>query len=213
MPSSAVLVDNTKLSRTDIFVHRVESFLNVASGGVIFALVCLAAANVIGRKLLNAPLPGFIDWVEQFMAVFAFFGLAYCQREGGHIRMDILVGRLRGRGLWLAEFLSVALMLLLTTALIYGGWFHFLRSFDFGSPSWSRDSSIDIELPLWPAKLIVPLSMALLWARLALQLWGYGRALRLNQENPTAVPLVLDTVALAAHEANAAEGSDGGPAD
>ena len=31
------------------------------------------------------------------MAVFAFLGLAYCQREGGHIRMDIVVDASRGR--------------------------------------------------------------------------------------------------------------------
>jgi TRAP-type mannitol/chloroaromatic compound transport system permease small subunit len=42
----------------------------------------------------------------------------------------------------------------------------------------SRDSSIDIGLPLWPAKLVVPLAFTLLWLRLVLQLWGYGRAFR-----------------------------------
>jgi hypothetical protein len=40
-----------------------------------------------------------------------------------------------------------------------------------------RDSSIDIGLPLWPAKLVVPISP---WHSFGcashLQLWGYGRA-------------------------------------
>jgi TRAP-type C4-dicarboxylate transport system permease small subunit len=34
---------------------------------------------------------GYIDRVEQAMVFFAFFGLAFTQREGGHIRMDIAV--------------------------------------------------------------------------------------------------------------------------
>ena len=128
MTASSVYSDDSKLSRFDRVFFQVESTLNVASGFVILALVCLAATNVIGRKLLNAPLPGFIDWVEQFMAVFAFVGIAYCQREGGHIRMDLALGRLKGRSLWFSELLTTLLILLLVTALGYGSWHHFLRS-------------------------------------------------------------------------------------
>lgn len=209
MSSNSILSDESTLSRIDRLVHRLESALTAASGIVIFALVFVAAANVIGRKLFNAPMPGFIDWIEQFMAVFAFVGLAYCQREGGHIRMDIIIGRARGRTLWAAEFLSAILMLAITTALIYGSWFHFLRSFDLSSPLWSRDSTIDISLPIWPAKLLVPLSMTLLWLRLVLQLWGFGRAFRSNQNKPVAVPLFVDIASQAAQEAHAIEGGHG----
>ena len=209
MSSSTVPVDDTRLSRVDRLTFRLESALNLASGIVIFTLVLLATVNVIGRKLFNAPVPGFVDWVEQFMAVFVFVGLAYCQREGGHIRMEVLIGRLRGRALWVAEFLSILLMLPLTLVLAYGSWSHFLRSFDPGSPLWSRDSSIDVALPLWPAKLIVPLSMLLLAARLALQLWAYGRAMRSNASRPAAVPILQDTASQAAREVDAVEGKFG----
>ncbi|MEL6643554.1 MAG: TRAP transporter small permease [Pseudomonadota bacterium] len=209
MPTSSVLTDDSALSRADRFWLRIEGFLNLISGVVIFALVILACYNVVGRKLFNAPVPGYVDWTEQFMATFAFLGLAFCQREGGHIRMDILVGQLRGRVLWAAEWLSVLFMLILTTALIYGAWFHFDRSFDLDAPLWSRDSSIDIALPLWPAKLLVPLSLAILWVRLCLQLWGYGRAFRQGGSHPVAVPLIEDAATQANKEAKTVEGRDG----
>ena len=151
-------------------------------------------------------MPGYIDWTQQFMALFAFLGLSYCQREGGHIRMDIVIGKLSGRPLWLAEAISTLVMLLLTTALIYGTYFHFERSFDLNSPMWSRDSSIDVGLPLWPAKLVVTASMLVLWLRLALQLWGFVRALRTGAERPVAVPLVLDAAEQAMAEAQSVEG-------
>ncbi len=206
---SSVRSDSSLLSRLDRAWFRVESLLNLLSGTVIFALVVLAVYNVLGRKLFNAPVPGYVDWTEQFMAAFAFLGLAYCQREGGHIRMDILVGQLRGRRLWLAEWLSTLFMLLLTTALIFGAWFHFDRSFDMSLPLWSRDSSIDIALPLWPAKLIVPFAMAVLWVRLWLQLWGYGRALTTDDDTPVAVPMIEDAATQANKEAHTVEGADG----
>lgn len=209
MTTSSVLADDSSLSRADRLWFRFESALNLISGIVIFALVILAVYNVLSRKFFNAPVPGYVDWTEQFMAAFAFLGIAYCQREGGHIRMDIVVGALRGRLLWLAELLSVIFMLLLTTALIYGTYFHFARSFDWEAPLWSRDSSIDIGLPLWPSKLIVPFSLSVLWLRLVLQLWGYWRALRRDDTNPVAVPLVESAAEIANKEAHTVEGADG----
>ena len=50
----------------------------------------LAVAQILGRKLFNLPVTGFIDWVEQAMAIL-LLGIAYCQRLGGHIRMDIVI--------------------------------------------------------------------------------------------------------------------------
>lgn len=206
--SSSVLADETELSRFDRALFRLESSLNLIGGLTIFALVGLAVVHVLSRKFLNAPVPGYVDWTEQFMAIFAFLGLAYTQREGGHIRMDILVGALKGRRLWLAEWLSTLFMLVLTTALIYGTYYHFDRSFDLSAPLFSRDSSIDIALPIWPAKLVVTFSMCLLWLRLALQLWAYGRAFANGAARPVAVPLIESAAEIANREAHTVEGVD-----
>ncbi len=203
---SSIRSDGSTLSRLDRALFRLESALTLVAGLTIFALVCLAVVHVLSRKFLNAPVPGFVDWTEQFMAIFAFLGLSYTQREGGHIRMDILLGLLRGRWVWLFEWLSVLFMLLITTVLIYGTWYHFARSFDWNAPLFSRDSSIDIALPIWPAKLIVTFSLALLWLRLALQLWAYGRALITGARHPVAVPLVETPEEAAFKEAQSVAG-------
>ncbi|CTQ51015.1 TRAP transporter small permease subunit [Jannaschia donghaensis] len=205
---SSVLTDETRLSRLDLATLRVEALLNLMSGITIFALVLLAIANVLLRKFFNAPVPGYIDWTQTFMAIFAFLGLSYVQREGGHIRMDLFVSKLSGRTLWVFEFVSALFMLLVVTALIYGTWFHFLRSFDFAAPNWSTDSTIDIALPVWPAKLVVPIAFALLWVRLALQLWAYGRAIRTGTDAPVGVPLVEDPAVQANKEAATVAGAD-----
>jgi TRAP-type C4-dicarboxylate transport system permease small subunit len=140
------------------------------------------------------------------MAVFAFLGIAYAHRLGGQSRMDLLGGKLRGRALWLAELVSSVVILLLVSALIYGTYYHFDRSFDWNAPLFSRDSSIDIALPLWPAKLIVCLSLVLLWVRLVLQIWAYGRALKEGSDCPVAVPMIEDAAQQAAHEAEVLAG-------
>ena len=196
-----ILSDDSRLSRLDRFYHHAESWLSLAGGIVIFLLVILASMNVLGRWLFSMPVSGYIDWVEQAMAGIAFLGIAYTQRLGGHIRMDIFVGALRGRWLWLTEFISTSVMLLITLVLVYGSYLHFLRAYQIG------DSSVDIDLPTWPAKLIVPFALSVLALRLMLQLWGFARAFKRNQERPIAVPLVEDAATIAAREAEAL-GSD-----
>lgn len=200
--SGTVLTDDSRLSRADRLFHRFETLLTLLGGIVILLLVLLATVNVLGRWIFSLPISGYVDWIEQAMAFFAFLGIAYTQREGGHIRMDILVSHLHGRKLWLVELLSTLLMLLVTLVLIYGSFLHFLRAYRIG------DSSLDINLPTWPAKLVVPFALTVLALRLLLQCWGYLRALRHGGDRPVAVPLIEDASAVAAAEAESVMGHD-----
>ncbi len=194
--------DGSGLSRIDRLFNRFESMLTLIGGLVILLLVLLATANVLGRWLFSRPISGYIDWVEQAMAFMAFLGISHTQREGGHIRMDIVVGHIRGRLLWLVEFFSTLLILAVTLVLIYGSWLHFYRAYSIG------DSSLDINLPTWPAKLVVPAAFTVLALRLLLQLWGYLRAIGKGGDSPVAVPLVEDAAAVAAAEAEAVLGDE-----
>lgn len=206
--SASVLHDNSRYSAIDQGLVKAEKLLALLSGIAVFSLMILAVISVGGRNAINQPLPGYVDWIEQAMPLIAFMGVAYVQREGGHIRMDILIGRLKGRALWAAEFITVLAMLILMLLLVWGTWSHFVRSFDFGAPMWSNDSSMDIALPLWPAKLLAPIAFAVLSLRLALQLWGYGAAFINNTERPAGLPLIETAAEQAAREAETVSGAD-----
>lgn len=197
--------DASLLSRLDRALFRVEGWMTVVAGLLVLGLMALAVVSVGGRNFFDRPLPGYVDWIEQVMPAIALLGVAYTQRLGGHIRLDLVIGRLRGRPLWAMEWIGTLLTLLLALVLIWGSWSHFLRSFDLGQPLWSRDSSIDIGLPIWPAKLVVPVALAVLALRLCLQLAGFGRGLR-DGGTPPAVPLMESAAEVAAAEAAAIEG-------
>jgi len=128
-------------------------------------------------------------------------GVSYVQRDGGHVRMDMVVGALRGRLLYLAAFITTLAVLILIVLLIWGTWSHFTRSFDLTAPLWSRDSSMDIALPIWPAKLLAPIAFSVLGLRLMLQLWAYAKAFLTNAQTAIGVPLVVDAATQAALEA------------
>lgn len=198
--ASLVLSDDSRLSKIDRGLFRLESVLALVSGIAVFALMLLAVFSVGGRNFFDAPVPGYVDWIEQAMPLISFMGISYVMREGGHIRMDILVSRLRGQALYLVEFITTIAVLVLMALLVWGTWAHFQRSFDFGAPMWSRDSSMDIALPLWPAKLVVPVAFSVICLRLVLQLVAYGRGIVTGRT--VGVPMVADAAQQAAMEAD-----------
>jgi TRAP-type C4-dicarboxylate transport system permease small subunit len=206
--ASLVLSDDSKLSKLDKQLYKLEMVFALLSGFAVFSLMILAVISVGGRNFFGQPLPGYVDWIEQAMPLIAFMGVAFTQRDGGHIRMDILVGRLRGRALWTAELITTLAILFLMVLMVWGSWAHFERSFDWAAPMWSRDSSMDIALPIWPAKLLAPVAFSVLVLRLCLQVWGYTRALVTNTETPVAVPLIADAATQAAMEAEHVSGLD-----
>ena len=206
--AATVLDDHSLLSRLDRQLLKLERVFALLSGLAAFSLMFLAAYSVSGRKFFGAPLPGYVDYIEVLMPLIAIMGVAYVQRDGGHIRMDIFIGRLSGRVLWAVELLTIIMIFILMAALVWGSWSHFDRSFDMSKPLWSRDSTIDIGLPIWPSKLLVPMAFSVLCLRLLLQIWGYGRALILGLDRPVAVPLIQSVTEQARAEAEQLEGHD-----
>ena len=91
----------------DKFLEKIEDFLTSFSALAIFILMITATVQIVSRKILNMPIPGYIDFAEQSIAIFAFIGIAYCQRLGGHVRMEIFLSMLNGRSKWIAEALSL----------------------------------------------------------------------------------------------------------
>ncbi|SLN27084.1 TRAP transporter small permease subunit [Pseudooctadecabacter jejudonensis] len=201
--ASLVLTDDSTLSKLDRALLRLERAFALISGLAVFGLMVLAVVSVTGRNAFQNPLPGYVDWIEQAMPLIAFMGISWVMREGGHIRMDIVVGQLKGRALYLTELITTLAVLILMVLLVWGSWAHFQRSFDFAAPMWSRDSSMDIALPIWPAKLMAPLAFGVLVARLLLQVWAYGRAVVTGQA--IAVPLIADAATQARMEAEQLE--------
>jgi len=158
----------------------------------------LACSEVVARKIFNSPIHGQADLVEIAIPTMGFFGLAYCQRMAGHVRMEIVVQALKGRAHWLFEFVSNFATMIICALMIYGSYNHFLRAYELG------DSTMDVELPVWPPKLIIVVGFCILFGRLIISFFGYLRMLRNPNQEAYAVPRSLITEEIAAAEAEAA---------
>ena len=182
------------LSRFHLLLGRAETYFNLVAALFILGLMLLGMAQVLGRQLFNAPVPGYIDWVEMSIASFAFLGIAYCQRVDGHVRMELFLNMARGRLHFAIEIAGTLLAMFVISVLIWYSFEHFLRAYQLG------DSTIDAELPMWPSKLVVPVSFALLWLRLLVQLAGYTRLWLHPQAEPVAVPRAMTVEKLVAQK-------------
>ena len=187
----------------DKFLEKIEDFLTSFAALAIFILMITATVQIVSRKILNMPIPGYIDFAEQSIAIFAFIGIAYCQRLGGHVRMEIFLSMLNGRSKWIAEAIQTAATILIISILTYYSFKHFQRAWTIG------DSTIDIQLPTWPSKLMIPIAFAALalTLRLIVQFAGYIRLIIDPKLQPIGVPLILDVENQAKQEASQIETS------
>lgn len=183
------------LGFVDRSLHWIEKATALASGLGIFALMLIGVAHVVGRKFFAMPIFGYIDIVEIMMSFLVFLGLAYTDRLGGHIRMELFITFLKGRWLAAFELVGVVLGLAVVGVILVYSWGHAMRAYTLG------DSTIDAQIALWPSKMAIPVALGLLFIRLLVSLWAYMRILLDPSKTPVAVPEVIDAEQQALREA------------
>ena len=130
-----------------ITLYRISGVLGAAS---LLLLAAVVLAQIVGR-LVRVQIEGADEFTAWLMAAGAFFSLAYTFRHGAHIRVGLLLERIRGRGRRLLEIACLAAAALITGMFTWA-------AFDLVYSSW-RYSDISgglIRMPMW----IPQLSMA-----------------------------------------------------
>lgn len=112
-------------------------------GLVLFALVGLTVASILGRTLFNAPVPGDFELVEIGCAVAVFAFLPYCQYTSGNVVVDFFTARAAPRTRALLELLGnlayTGIAALLTWRLALGG----LELQGY------RETTMVLQVPVW----------------------------------------------------------------
>lgn len=188
-------VSDTPFARLDRGYHMIEKALNYVAAAFLFSLMLLACAEVFMRKVFNSPIHGQADLVEIMIPTMGFFGLAYCQRLAGHVRMELLIHRLKGRALWIFEFMGNLATLAIVAVMIWGTYQNFLNAWELG------DSSMDAQIPVWPPKLIIVLGFCLLFIRCVIAFFGYIRLIKYPEAEPIGVPISPTVTDIAESEA------------
>ena len=193
------------VDRGDRLLRPLEDAMNFVAAVAVLFLMMLGVVQIAMRTrwLFNAPIFGYIDMIELSMPILAALGISYCQRQGVHIRMDILMQRMQGRLLWIVETFGAAVMLVTVVLLARFSWVFFHDAYLSG------DSTVDAELLTWPSKLIIPAALAVLSLRMVVQFLGALRLAIDPERVPIGVVVPTDVAAQAQEEIREVLGGEG----
>src|SRR5690606_25634346 len=118
------------LLTADRLLGGIERVMLWVAGLVVLALMVMGVAEVILRSFFRMSIHGYIDVVGLLASAIAFLALSYCQQIGGHIRMELVVGSLKGRAHWTAELIGVLVALGVVLLLLSPTFAHALRSIE-----------------------------------------------------------------------------------
>lgn len=132
----------------------VEALATVASA-VLAGMMFLMAADVLGRYLFNAPIPGGLELVEFMMAILVPFGVAYCALHRGHVAVDMIVERFPRTLRQAVDTLTTLASIVFIGILCWQNILNVIDSFD------SKMTSAVLKLPSYPFVVPVALGMGL----------------------------------------------------
>jgi C4-dicarboxylate transporter, DctQ subunit len=132
-----------------------------ALGSALLAFIALAiCAEVVMRYGFNRPLTWVVEISEYALLWMTFLGTAWVLREGGHVRVDILMHLLSPAALRVCGLISAAAGLAASLVLVVFGltttWTAFVRG---------SFKSTGLDIPTWLVLVIIPVGGFLLLLR------------------------------------------------
>jgi C4-dicarboxylate transporter, DctQ subunit len=161
-------------------ISSVARAASTLAGVAVLAIVVLITYDVAMRYLFEQP-QLFVDEVASFLELFVIFaGLAYTFRTGGHVRVDLLTGRLPGRARGWLRLSGLVLGLVFLAIVIWTTAQSAVTAYRYG-----RVSAVMLY-PLWAPMALIPLGLVLLGVVMVVALGAQLRALRTSR--PDEVP-------------------------
>src|SRR5512145_73512 len=132
--------------------------------GMIAAMLA-GVADVVGTEFLGRPVLGTLEFTESTMVLVVFGALAYAQERRAHIRVELLYSHVGPRGKSFMEAVTHIVAFLFFALVAWQGYVELLYSWEI------KESTMgSVRFPLYPARVLLLLGMALLLLRLAIDI-------------------------------------------
>jgi TRAP-type transport system small permease protein len=118
--------------------------LAYVGAGALFVMMCLTAADVIGRYLFNRPITGVFEVTEYLVLILIFSFIGYTQSQKGHVAVDLLLVRFPARIRLLIEIGNHLVCLLLMGLITWMGVQKALELKEVG------EASPNLHIPAYP---------------------------------------------------------------
>lgn len=132
--------------------------LAVIGGIAILALMIHIMSDVVLRNTINQPVPATYEIVTNYyMVALAFVPLAWLERSGGMVSVEVIDGFLGPRALRLSDKLVALISTIIYAALAWVTFEASLKTFAAGTFVLAQS----VPIPTWPAYFLPPLGFFL----------------------------------------------------
>lgn len=160
-----------------------ESILTYSAFTSIFIMMFLTTADAIGRYIFSVPVKGAYEITENYlMPVTVFLAFSYAYRQGFLIRVTFLVDHLPG---WVQIIVNHIVQVV---SILYGVFLIVATSRRAISAIGKGTTLGNLDFPLWPAHVIVPIGLFSVTLLMLIDLFlvRAGKSRLFKEESPTA---------------------------
>lgn len=143
------------VARLSAWVDTVARWSAYVAAVGIFAIAALLTVSSLKRYIFQTPIQETEELGGLLFMATTFLALGYGMTQNRHVRLELFWRHLPGRLQDAASLLAYFLVIVAVGALIVQTWATTLNSFEYGN------RSVMTEILLWPWRLIMPASLAL----------------------------------------------------
>lgn len=145
--------------------YTIMAALNAAGTVWVVGIAALVCSDVVGRALFNYPIIGVPEIVKVSVVAIVWLQMAHTLKIGGHLRSDVVLGRLSPRGRATVNLVACALGAVIFGLLVYSGWHTMITAWELGE----FEGEEPVRVPTYPLRTIVLLGAALTSLQFLLQ--------------------------------------------
>ena len=151
--------------RSDKVMNSISLVFTVIGSVGILIIFVVTVADVIMNKIFNSPFPGATEIITSAMPISVFGFLLATQIKKRHITIDVIVSRLSGKWQIVLKFLAQGIGIYLFGLLTYLNIPLAIYAYKIGDHTGGN-----VAVPLYPAKIIIPLATSLITVQLFIEL-------------------------------------------
>lgn len=136
-------------------VHFLSRALGIVAVVVIIVMMVATVADVSRRYFAGSPIPGVTEAGEVLMVMAVFFGIAYTESRGAHVRVTLVLEMLPPRVAAIINSLAMLLVLVLLAWMVWVTAGRALEALEVNEVRFGL-----VKIPVWPGRIAIAVGLA-----------------------------------------------------
>ena len=153
------------MQQVERILKKINTTCAIIAEILVILIVLLVVVEIVGRFIFGHPIPGQVEIATLSLVVIVYLGVAYTQMLDGHIRVDVLISRVKGAK---REFLEAFVLVIALFTTLMMSWATGKRAIE--STMTHEFVTGVVNFPIWPGRCTVTFGFLLLSLTLIIQI-------------------------------------------